>query len=206
MEKAEVDFDEWVKNYKPDEVQYWAVYDPNTGEVSGIYPGRAADDKPYKIQIETFIAQHIQESVIQLNSCYVDPIQQEFVVAYNRPISKIDDVLHRIPNKQWSNNVENDVYIEYYKKEKKLNIALTERFYGTRPASYEFKTKLIEKNIFELLLIITDYNDPNMLNQIIKVKIEDLVGKEKTFYNLNLPDRFSIYTKRLFNNYIFEII
>jgi len=206
MEQTKVDFDEWIANYKPEEVKYWAVYDPKTGEVSGIYPGRAADDKPYKIQIETFIAQHIQESVIQLNACYVDPIQQEFVVMYNNPITKIDDVLHRISNKKWSSNVENDVYIEYYENEKKLNVALTERFYGSRPASYEFKTKLIERNIFELLLIITDYNDPNMLNQIIKVKIEDLVGKEKTFYNLDLPDRFSIYTRRLFKNYVLEIL
>lgn len=206
MEQTKVDFDEWIANYKPQEVIYWAAYDPKTGEVLGIYPNYVPDDRPHKIQIETFIAQHIHDNVIQLNACYVDPIQQEFVVMYDKPVTKIDDVLHRIPNKKWVNNKETDVYIEYYEKEKKLNVALTERFYGTRPASYEFKTKLVEKNIFEILLIVTDYNDPNMLNQIIKVKIEDLVGKEKTFYNLELPEKFSIYTRRLFKNYVLEFV
>lgn len=204
MEKETIDFDNQLKPHQPEEIKYWAVYDPTTGSVQGIYPGRSADDKPHKVLIKTFIAQHVQESVIQLNACYVDPIKQEFMVLYDKPVTKIDDVLHRIPNKLWSNVEENDLYIECYPNEKQLVVALTERFYGTRPADYEFKTRLIEKNIFEIQLLITEYNDPNTLYQILKVKIEDLIGKEKIFYDVMFPKKFSIYTKRFFKNYVFE--
>lgn len=205
MEEIASNAEPQVTSALPEETTYWAVYDPLTGSVLGIYPGHSADDKPYKILIETFIAQHIQESVIQLNACFVDPFRHEFVVMYDRPVTKIDDVLHRVPNKNWSALAENDVYIEYNKKEKTLNVALTERFYGTRSADFEFKTKLIEKHIFEILLLITDYNDPNVLHQLLRIDIADLIGKEKMFYNLNLPDNFSVYTKRFFKNYILEI-
>lgn len=205
MEKETVDFDSWLKTYQPEEIKYWAAYDPATGNVLGIYPGNSADDKPYKVLIETFIAQHIQESIIQLHACYVDPVKQEFMVLYDKPVTKIDDVLHRVPNIDWSSIDEYDLYIECYPTEKKLNVALTEKFYGTRPADCDFKTRLVERNIFEIQLLITDYNDPNILYQTIKVKIEDLIGKEKTFTNVEFPEKFSIYTKRFFTNYVFEI-
>lgn len=203
MEDKTVDI--WVNTHTDKETKYWAVYDPLDGTVLGIYPGQTANDKPHKILIDTFIAQHIQESVIQLNACFVDPIRQEFIVMYNRPVTKIDDVLHRVPNKNWSETLENDLYIEYVVEEKKLDVALTERFYGTRAADCEFKTKLVEKNIFEILLMITDYNDPNVLHQLLRINIDDLIGKEKTFYNLDIPNNFSVYTKRFFKNYILEI-
>lgn len=205
MEEIASNADPQVTSALPEETTYWAVYDPLTGSVLGIYPGHSADDKPYKILIETFIAQHIQESVIQLSSCFVDPIQQQLVIMHDKPVNKIDDVLHRVPSKEWTPISDNDIYIEYTEKENMLVIALTEKFYGTRKANYKFKTKLIEKNISEIMLMFTEYNDPNILLSLVTIRIEDLVENEKVFQNFKLPKKFSVYTKRLFKNYVLEV-
>jgi hypothetical protein len=205
VEQIEVDFDEWIKNYKPVETKFWAVYNPKDGSIVGVYPEGTVAESTYKILIDTSIARLIQENHIRLSSCYVDPVQQEFVILYDKNIVKIDDVLHRIPTKQWSTPSEHDVYIEYYKKDAKLVIALTEKFYGTRPASYDFKTKLDQAQVSKISLIITEYNDPNILDRILNVNIEELVGKEKVFTEIKLPEKFSVYTRRLFKNYILEI-
>ena len=37
----------------------------------------------------------------------------------------------------------------------------------------------------QMNFFITDYNDPNVLYQIISVKIKDLIGKSKTFKNID---------------------
>jgi hypothetical protein len=48
---------------------------------------------------------------------------------------------------------------------------------------------------------ITDYNDPNVLFEIVSVRIKDLVGKSKIFKNIEYK-KFSVYTRRLFKNYV----
>jgi hypothetical protein len=53
----------------------------------------------------------------------------------------------------------------------------------------------------EMNFFITDYNDPNVLYEIVSVKIKDLIGKSKTFKNIDCK-QFSVYTRRLFKNYI----
>jgi hypothetical protein len=54
-------------------------------------------------------------------------------------------------------------------------------------------------------LYITDYNDPNILHNILKLHVSDLVDVPKIFYDITLPERFSIYTKRIFKHYAVEI-
>ena len=204
MEQAEVDFDEWIKNYKLVEPLFFAVYDPKDGTILGIYPEHAVINSTYKISINTELARRIQENEILLSSCYVDPIQQEFIVLYDKNIVKIDDVLHRIPMIT-NDSTQHDVYIEYYKQEEKLVVGLTEKYHGTRSATYDFKTKLDEKQVSDICLTITDYNDPNAVMQILKIKIKDLEGKDKIFKNVPLSEKFSIYTRRLFKNYVLKI-
>jgi hypothetical protein len=40
---------------------------------------------------------------------------------------------------------------------------------------------------------------------MIPVKVIDLIGKAKVLENLDVPPKFSIYTRRLFKNYTLEI-
>ena len=51
-------------------------------------------------------------------------------------------------------------------------------------------------------LLITDYNDPNVLYTMITLTVADLVEQKKIFENIELPERFSIYTRRIFKNYV----
>jgi hypothetical protein len=52
--------------------------------------------------------------------------------------------------------------------------------------------------------LITEYNDPNILYEMISLTVSDLVGKTKIIKNLTLPDRYSIYSRRVFKNYVVE--
>ena len=51
--------------------------------------------------------------------------------------------------------------------------------------------------------LITEYNDPNEIYQMFSIKINELIGKNKIIKNLNY-DTFSVYTRRLFKNYVIE--
>jgi len=50
-----IDFDSWLQNYTPPEVEFWAIYDPETSAVIGIYPSFAANDKQKPVQLLEFI-------------------------------------------------------------------------------------------------------------------------------------------------------
>ena len=52
---------------------------------------------------------------------------------------------------------------------------------------------------------ITKYNDPHWILHTIDVTIEELVGKSKTFKQMDLPEKFSVFTRRLLKNYVLEI-
>ena len=56
-----------------------------------------------------------------------------------------------------------------------------------------------------MTFLITDYNDPNYVYQTIKIKIDDLINNFKEFTIVDVPNRFSVYTKRLFPNYVMDI-
>jgi succinyl-CoA synthetase beta subunit len=67
-----IDFDSWLQQYTAPQVEYWAIFEPTTGEVTGIYPDPAADDKQYKIKIDSDLAEDIHNGIIQMSSCFVD--------------------------------------------------------------------------------------------------------------------------------------
>jgi hypothetical protein len=58
----------------------------------------------------------------------------------------------------------------------------------------------------ELLFFLTEYNDPNYLIYSIPVRLNELIKQQKIVNNIVLPEKFSVYTRRLFKNYIVEEI
>ena len=94
-------------------------------------------------------------------------------------------------------------------KKKTLKFQLTEEFYGTKKMPEKYQP-VIKRNVLwsgetEMNFLITEYNDPNILFKMISFKVSELVGKTKIFKNITCPERFSIYTRRIFKNYILEI-
>ncbi len=201
---AEIDFDEWIKNFRIEPVKYFALFDPVNGSISGIYPNSALPDSKTLIEIDDETAGLIHEGKIQLQNCFVDLDSGKFEIAELKVLNKIDDLLHRIVEKQWASIDKEDVYIKYLSTSKSLRFELTDRLGGTKKSGSQSKRKLHWDGSTTMTFLVTEYNDPNIVYDIIRFKIDDIVGKSKT-YKLNAtPDRFSLYTKRIFPNYIIE--
>jgi hypothetical protein len=52
--------------------------------------------------------------------------------------------------------------------------------------------------------MVTNYNDPNLLFEMISFKINDIVEKSVSI-EIDVSEKFSVYTRRIFKNYVFDI-
>lgn len=199
-----IDFDTWIANYKPEPIGYVAVYNPTTGQVTSVGPSHAFVNEQYQISLDIETAESILEARIQIHNCFVDINSNTLEIAEVKSLVKLDDVLHRIISVEYTSITKPDVYITHSQKSKTLKIQLSEEFGGTK----KLKQKVNKRNFVwsgdtEMNFLITDYNDPNMIFEMFSVKINELVGKTKTIKNIDY-EKFSVYTRRLFKNYVIE--
>jgi hypothetical protein len=208
MEEVQ-DFDKWLTEQTLPVVEYYAVYDDKTGEIKGIYPGHAAINETYKVKIESNIAEDIFAGTLNTFFCWVDLEDQTFQIGESTNLIKIDQLLHRVIEEKYSIEKNFDVFITYQRKNEKLIFELSEKYYGTKKNHYYPDLKKKKSNWngdLEMTFYITRYNDPNILNQIVSFKIDDLVEKQKIVEKVSLPEKFSIYTRRLLKEYRYEEI
>lgn len=202
-----MDFDEWLKNYKHKEPEYVAVFDPQTGIVKSVGPDHAFQKEQYKVAVDRELAESIIEGTIHIGSCFVDIHANVLEVAQVKRPFNLDDVLHRIVDSRFTDIENPDVYLIYNSKNNTLKIKLSEELGGThklKDPQHSFKPrKIIWDGDVELNFLITKYNDPNLFHKLISVKINELVGKSKVVKDINYGE-FSVYTRRLFKNYIIE--
>lgn len=198
-----VDIYEWFENYKPEPIVYLAQFDPTTGKVSAVGPSHAFPDSAATIEIEAEVAEMIIEGRINIDTCSVDVTGDELVLSETRAVYKIDDVLHRIVELEHAEFDKPNIYITY--ENNALTIELTEEFGGTRKVKNPKKKKINWAGNTEMSFLISDYNDPNMLYNVFAVTLSSLSGDKVVIPNLELPKKFSIYTRRLFKNYVLEI-
>lgn len=202
-----IDFDEWLANYKPIDPEYVAVFDPHSGAVISVGPSHAFKNEQHKIPVDQETAESIIEGKIKISSCVIELGANTLQIAEIKNIFKIDDVLHRVVSKQYAEIDKPDMYITYNSKKKTLKIELSEELGGTKKLPKKFQPVTVKKIVWdghtEMDFLITDYNDPNVLYEMISVKINTLVGKSKIFENIKY-DNFSVYTRRLFKNCVIE--
>jgi hypothetical protein len=202
-----IDFDKWLSEYKSIEPEYVAVFDSYSGAVISVGPSHAFKKEKNKIPIDQETAESIIEGKIKIASCMIDLGANTLQIAEIKNIFKIDDVLHRVVSKQYADFEKPDLFITYNSKKKSLKIELSEELGGTKKLPPKFQPVTPKKIIWdgqtEMDFLITDYNDPNVLYEMISVKINSLVGKSKIIENIEY-DSFSVYTRRLFKNCIFE--
>ena len=204
METVE-DFDKWLAEYKPAPVKYVAVYDQLTGAVISVGPDYAFPDEACVVELDSETALSIITAEIQIHHCQIDIHSGELEIAETRTLNKLDDVLHRIPLIQYTDINKPDVYLTYTAKSQTLKIQLSTEFGGNKKYKEANKQrKFVWDGSTEMDFLITEYNDPNLIYKMFSVKINDLVGKTVTVKNVYY-DNFSVYTRRLFKNYVIEL-
>jgi len=202
----ELDFDEWIKNYQPVKPRYFAKFQPSDGSIVGIYPETALEDKSNTIEVDDETALLVYEGKLQLTSCFIDIDSGSFQIAEVKVLNKIDDVLHRIIDKQWAeSDEEEDLFVTVFTNDNKMLIELSEKYNGTRLSVKKAKRKIHWDGSTVMTFLITDYNDPNIIFDVKKIKIDDLIGNSISIHLNELPEKFSIYTKRLFPKYVLEV-
>jgi hypothetical protein len=203
MEEIE-DFDDWFTNFKLPPVKYIAVFDPDTGAVISVGPSHVFKDQKHKISVDKELAESIINAEIKIDNCVVDMNSNTLEVAEIKSVYKIDDVLHRIISKKDSEIKKPDIYIKYDSKLAVLKIEMSTEFGGTRKTRAGIKKRnFVWAGDTEMQFFITEYNDPNLLFEVVTVTINDLIGKYKLITDFNYP-KFSVYTRRLFKNYVIE--
>jgi hypothetical protein len=191
-----VDFDKWLANYQPAEIKYFAAYNPVDGTVSAIGSEIALAGESNKTLVDTELALKVLEGSLPIHRCYVDLNTKTVNIAEIKSIVNVNDVLHRIIESEYSLVSEHDIVVTYERISKKFTIRsgkddnISSHWSADTPMSY----------------YLTDYNDPNVVHKIVDITISDILSGPTIVNNVELPDRFSVYTKRLFRNYVLEIV
>ena len=202
MEQKLMDFDQWIQNYKLPLIEFVAVFDPTTMAVTSVGPSHAFTDQKHKITIDQELAESIINSEIKISNCVVDINSNTVEVAEIQNMYKIDDILHRIISSKYSDIEKPDVYLTHSKKNKTLKIELGKEFGGTKKPKIPYRQRnIIWDGDTVMDFYITEYNDPNLTLETVSVKINELVGKSKIIENISY-ENFSVYTRRLFKNYV----
>jgi hypothetical protein len=189
-------FDEWIKTIDLPEETYFFEFD-SEGNVVALHPGQTVSEIKNKIQVDISIALAIYEQGETLRHYKVDVISGR-VIKVNLDnmtgLHKIDDVLHRVIDKRWSNVSKPDIAIEYDRAESLLTFKINPLL------------KTVEwQGDQEMVFLITEYNDPNVLQEMISFNVNELV-KYPQRITVELPNKFSIYTRRIFDKYTYEDI
>jgi hypothetical protein len=201
-----IDLDEFMASIVMPEIKYVAVFDPATGAVTSVGPSYAFPKEKFILDLDDETALSIIEGRTKIHSCFVDPTSNTLELSEVKTAVKMDDVLHRIVERQWSNIEKPDLYITY--KNNTLTFQLTEELYGTYILDAQFqpakKRKVRWDGDTQLHFFVTEYNDPNILHKSIVITLSDIIEKSHTVEVLSLPDKFSVYTRRIFKNYVIE--
>jgi hypothetical protein len=188
------------------EITYAAVYNPDSGEVMRIGPATAFINEKHQVALDKDTALQIIEGKIRITSCMVNVYTKEFEIAEIKTAYRMDDVLHRIPDVQWADIENPEIYLTY--DAGTLTFELSKEFGGTKVSS-DRPITVIRRTLWEgdttMNFFITDYNDPNVLHKTMSIKIIELMNTSKVYKDLNIPKRFSVYTRRLFKKYVMEI-
>jgi hypothetical protein len=191
-----MDFDEWISLPANQTIEYYVTFKED-GSLLGVYPSHAIGDVQNKIKIDEDIAIAISNGVENLFSYKVD-IPTRTLLKINRfsmhNLIKIDDVLHRIIDKKWSNINDPDIIVNYSSDNNLLNFSMSSRY----------SKNIVWDGDTVMIFLITEYNDPNALIEMISIRVGDITENTKSF-QLTLPNKFSVYTRRIFDKYVFEI-
>lgn len=198
LEQIIVEFEKWKDLYS-------ASYDPETGKILSVGPTISLQETKHKIDIDKETAEDILIGNIHIHNCFIDFDSGKFEIAEIRSIRKIDDVLHRIPLDEFSDIENPDLFVQYKRSTKKFTIELSANLMGTRKTKIKKQRNIHWSGDTVMSFYLTKYNDPHWIYHQFDVKITELIGQSKKFQKVILPEKFSVFTRRILKNYVLEI-
>ena len=206
METLE-DFCKLIEKAAKRKIDYCVIFNKDTGEIIGVGPEFAFRDYTNKLQIDKDLALDMLNSKVKMSSYIVDFENGSLQLLENKSLVKIDDILHRVIEKEWSDVEDFDLYITVNRKKNSILFEFSEQLGGTKKHEIKNKKRKIKWDGQSVMdFYVTEYNDPNIFYNVFTLTIFDLKGKKAEFKNIEFPEKFSVYTRRLFKNYVLEIL
>jgi len=199
------DFDNIIQEYLKKEIVYCAKFNVDTGSVSQLGPKNSFDpEETNLIEVEKNTAELILSGDVPLGTCFVDVVTQTFEIIETKSITKIDDVLHRVVDINWTTIDFPDVYVNC--KDNKIIVELAEELGGTykNPIESRPRRKVFWSNDTVLSFLVTSYNDPHIVYHELTCKLQDLLQGPVQFDNIEYNKQCSLYTRRMFKNYVMD--
>jgi hypothetical protein len=185
---------------------YCVVYDPKTGGVLQVGPDVAFKEDDHKLEISYETMVDLTEGKVKIQNCYVDPYTETLEVVASHSKSQKDIMLYRIPRVRYGGSEISEIYLTYDTFTSKLDIELSEVYEGTKVFfDYGQTRKPFWNDNTEVSFLVTDYNDPHVIYKILRFPLVDLIGNKKSI-EIELPEKFNVYTTKVFKRYLIEII
>jgi len=200
-----IDFEEFIKQLENAAPTAWAIYDEKTGMITEVISTFIEPADKNKLEVDPDIAELLSLGKKQILAYRVDITTTPHTIVDNnefdekRTLTKIDDVVHRVVEKKWSEEKNPEIKITYSKSKKTLTVELSKKFNFTN------KKRVHWTGETEMILLLTAYNDPNYILEMLSLRVGDIISEKKVFKNVEMPEQFSVFTRRIFNNYVLEI-
>lgn len=194
-----------IDHLKDYEISYAAEFDTDTGRILAVGPSVAFQGKTNVVELENDLAEDILTAKINISNCFIDLHSGKLEITESKSIRKIDDVLHRISLYEFSEKEVVDVYVTYNKRDKTLKFELSKELGGTKEIDSDKIRSIHWSGDTMLNFYLTKYNDPHWIFDQYDVIINELAGKSKIYENVVVPEKFSLFTRRILKNYVIEI-
>jgi len=201
------DFDEWLANFEMPKVTYVAAFNPETGAIMSVGPDFSIDKKrfPDTVEIDEANAIAILSGEVMISKCFIDTASGELEIVEVKDMITIDDVLHRVIDIKWAGIEKPDIVIS--RSGNKFKIELSEEFGGTYKLAEQFadlpKRKIFWKGDTVLSFDFCEYNDPHIVYNTKYTTIDEIVAGPIEF-EMSVPEDYSIFTRRIFKNYVVQ--
>jgi hypothetical protein len=192
MEETLVEFQKKFHNLI-DDTKYFFVYDTD-GNVEAMQPTDVCSDEKFSVEVSKDIVDLIYTTQEVLSSYKVDVVSRSIFKKKSIDIVSIDDVVHRIIEKKYTSQ-EPDISILYDNSKKCLSFSLNSKHHNT-----------IWSGNTSLYFTVTKYNDPNDILSFISFPVESLISEDIKIDVSYITERFSLYTRRIFKNYVVEYL
>jgi len=181
------------------DLEFRAVFD-DTGKILSVGPEDATTHLFNQIPIDKQIVDELISGNLGLDSIFVDFDKDGVLsvqVAQVQSIINVDNILHQVNiyPKSPDNKIA-DILISVNLEQKTITFNFIKKIVTRKT---EWSPEMF------MSFLVTGYNDPNEIYEILNFQFEEINTGPKIFENVEIPQNFSIYTRRIFKEYIVEI-